>query len=143
MLWCASAHLTPTESGSERNAASLLFLGERRRSWRAKTAVVSARQGANRRDPQQLGRPDQPSGTFRKTLGQYARASRFPSLEANIMEPKVDPWKEAFQHIIQRKIGQHLRTHYGDCLSEPVPDGWLTLLTQLDEWQSTIRDGRR
>lgn len=44
---------------------------------------------------------------------------------AKVEGPKIDP-------RIQREIGKHLRAHYDDLISEPVPDRFIELLQQLE-----------
>jgi hypothetical protein len=58
------------------------------------------------------------------------------------MELKGDPGKKALHHIVRSKIGNQLRAIYEECLSEPLPHGWLRLLMQIDRRQGSKRDER-
>lgn len=41
-------------------------------------------------------------------------------------QPHIDP-------RIQHEIGKHLRAHYDDLVSEPVPDKFMELLAKLEQ----------
>jgi hypothetical protein len=44
-----------------------------------------------------------------------------------------DPAKPPIDARIQHEIGKHLRAHYDDVISEPVPDRIMELLEKLEQ----------
>jgi Anti-sigma factor NepR len=63
-----------------------------------------------------------------KTRGEKMLGSEMDAAGSPAINPRV-----------QREIGKHLRAHYDDLVSEPVPDRFIELLRQLEK--SVTRKG--
>lgn len=48
------------------------------------------------------------------------------SYDKNIDEPQLD-------HMVQKRIGAHLRALYDDLVQQPIPDRFIEMLNRLDE----------
>ncbi len=59
------------------------------------------------------------------------RGSRAPMADGRPATPDRSQPQRALDPQLQSVIGYHLRHYYSDLLSEPVPDRFLDLMTQL------------
>jgi hypothetical protein len=71
-----------------------------------------------------------------------AATSRPPHWRAPLSAPDGAGGRpEAVDHDLLRRIGQDLRSVYGDILNAPLPDGVARLLVLLDDAVARERDG--